>query len=92
MDDSSDGFVYISFGSMVKIESFPKEVLSALYSSIEKLAPVRALIRIAEPNDLPSGLPKNVLTETWIPQLAVLSNFYILRFTEAIIGLRIIIL
>ncbi|XP_046736277.1 UDP-glucosyltransferase 2-like [Diprion similis] len=74
LDDSSDGFVYVSFGSMIKIESLPKEILANLYASFAKLAPVRVLMKIAKPEELPPGLSANVLTLSWIPQLAVLQH------------------
>ncbi|XP_046467806.1 UDP-glucosyltransferase 2-like [Neodiprion pinetum] len=74
LDDSSDGFVYVSFGSMVKIESLPKEILANMYASFAKLAPVRVLMKIANPEELPPGLSSNVLTLSWIPQLAVLQH------------------
>lgn len=73
LDESRDGFVYVSFGSMGKIESLPKEILIALYASMAKLAPIRFLIKVAQPKELPAGIPSNVLTQQWISQLAVLS-------------------
>lgn len=74
LNDSEDGFVYIAFGSMLKLESFPKETLEALYTSIAKLSPVRVLMKISKPEELPPGLPSNVLIKSWIPQLAVLKH------------------
>ncbi|XP_046740909.1 UDP-glucosyltransferase 2-like [Diprion similis] len=74
LDQSKDGFVYVSFGSMLKIESFSAEILHALYKSLGKLAPVRVLMKIAKPDELPPGLPSNVLVRSWIPQLGVLSH------------------
>ncbi|XP_046736272.1 UDP-glycosyltransferase UGT5-like [Diprion similis] len=80
LDDSRDGFVYMSFGSMIKIESFPKETLAALYNSLHKLAPVRVLIKIAKPQELPPGLPSNVLTLSWVPQVPVLKHKHVRAF------------
>ena len=60
---------------MTKIESLPKETLMAFYSSFKNIAPVRVLIKIANKEELPAGLPKNVKTFSWLPQLQVLSTF-----------------
>ncbi|XP_031829094.1 UDP-glycosyltransferase UGT5 [Nomia melanderi] len=74
MNESTSGFFYLSFGSMIKIESFPIKFLNVLYKSLGKLAPVRVLMKIPSPNELPPGLPKNILTSPWIPQLKVLKH------------------
>lgn len=37
-------------------------------------------MKIAVPEELPSGLPSNVLTHTWLPQVKVLSNKKFLNF------------
>ncbi|KAF7992649.1 hypothetical protein HCN44_004993 [Aphidius gifuensis] len=74
LDESKDGCVYISFGSMVRIETLPAEQLKAFYETFENIAPVRVLMKIADPKLLPSNLPKNVKTSTWLPQVAVLKH------------------
>ncbi|XP_043467651.1 uncharacterized protein LOC122501928 [Leptopilina heterotoma] len=74
MDDSRSGVIYFSMGSMVMIETLPKETLLAFYESFEKLSPMRVLMKIANPDKLPPGLPKNVLTRKWIPQIPVLGH------------------
>jgi len=74
MDDSKDGFIYFSFGSMMMIESFPRKILDIFYSSLAKIAPIRVLMKIPKPEKLPPGLPKNIYTSTWIPQFKVLSE------------------
>ncbi|XP_035737423.1 uncharacterized protein LOC118448362 [Vespa mandarinia] len=73
-DESKYGFVYFSFGSMVKIESFPRKILDILYKSFERISPVNILMKIPNPKELPPGLPKNVYTSPWIPQLKVLQH------------------
>lgn len=74
MNESTNGFIYFSFGSMVKIESFPKKYLDIFYNSLGKIAPVRVLMKIPNPNELPPGLPKNIHTLKWIPQVKVLKH------------------
>lgn len=76
MDKSTEGFIYVSFGSMVLLESFPEEIILAFYRSLGKIAPVRVLIKIVDPKKLPAELPKNFRTFSWISQYKVLSRFY----------------
>lgn len=59
---------------MVRIETFPRSVLEAFYASLKNLDPVCFLLKIAKPNELPPGLPKNARTETWVSQIEVLSK------------------
>jgi len=74
LDESKDGCIYFTFGSMVRIETFPKEVIQQIYASFEKIAPVRVLWKVAKKEDLLPGLPKNVMTQPWFPQISVLST------------------
>lgn len=59
---------------MVKIETFPREFLNVLYKSLSKIAPVRVLMKIPNPENLPANLPKNIYTLPWMPQLKILSE------------------
>ncbi|EZA49786.1 UDP-glucuronosyltransferase 2C1 [Ooceraea biroi] len=74
MDDSKDGFVYFTFGSMVLMETFPRKTLDIFYASLGKIAPVRVLMKIPNPKKLPPGLPENIRTFPWLPQLKVLNH------------------
>ncbi|XP_033219242.1 UDP-glucuronosyltransferase 2B31-like [Belonocnema kinseyi] len=74
LDESKDGCIYVSFGSMVKIESFPKETLEIFYSTFKNIAPVRVLMKIAKPEELLPGLPENVKTYHWLPQIQILKH------------------
>ncbi|XP_024945555.1 UDP-glucuronosyltransferase 2C1 isoform X2 [Cephus cinctus] len=80
LDESAHGFIYFTFGSMVRIETLPKETLAILYRSFGKIAPVRVLMKIAKPQELPDGLPGNVITQAWIQQLKVLKHKNIRAF------------
>ncbi|XP_058810722.1 UDP-glycosyltransferase UGT5-like [Phymastichus coffea] len=80
LDDSKHGCIYFSFGSMVRIETFPRAVLDAFYASFQKLAPVRVLMKIAKPEVLPPGLPSNVMTQPWFSQLQVLKHKHVIAF------------
>ncbi|KAG7207214.1 hypothetical protein KM043_008892 [Ampulex compressa] len=74
LNDSKDGFVYFTFGSMVTIESFPRAHLDVFYKSLGKIAPIRVLMKVPNPQKLPPGLPANILTSPWISQLKVLKH------------------
>ncbi|XP_032679120.1 UDP-glucuronosyltransferase 2A3-like isoform X2 [Odontomachus brunneus] len=74
LDESTNGCVYFTFGSMVRIETFPKELIEAFYMSFKKIAPVRVLMKVAKKEDLLPGLPSNVMTQSWFPQIAVLKH------------------
>ena len=74
MDESKHGVIYFTLGSMVLIETLPTETLLAIYASFEKISPIRVLMKIFNKDKLPVGLPKNVLTSPWIPQIPVLSK------------------
>ncbi|CAL7940606.1 unnamed protein product [Xylocopa violacea] len=74
MNERTNGFIYFSFGSMVRIETFPLKYVNIFYNSLAKLAPVHVLMKIAKPEDLLPGLPKNVHVLSWIPQISVLKH------------------
>ncbi|XP_014479890.1 PREDICTED: UDP-glucuronosyltransferase 2B30-like [Dinoponera quadriceps] len=80
LDESKDGCVYFTFGSMVRIETFSKELMEEFYASFKKIAPVRVLMKVAKKEDLLPGLPDNVMTQSWFPQIAVLKHKNIRAF------------
>ena len=77
MDESKHGVVYFTLGSMVIIETLPKETLLAFYASFAKIAPIRVLMKIVNKEKLPPGLPSNVRTSNWISQIPILSMIHI---------------
>lgn len=91
INDSKDGFVYFTFGSMVMIETFPREFLNILYASLGKITPVRVLMKIPNPEKLPPGLPENVYTSPWMSQIKILSeslfyrNYKIIQYVNTIL-------
>lgn len=82
LDDSNDGVVYFTMGSMVLIETFPENIIKTLYESFSKIAPIRVLMKVPNPELLPPGLPKNVITHPWMPQQAVLGTIILLLLPE----------
>uniref|UniRef100_A0ABD2WSR0 UDP-glucuronosyltransferase n=1 Tax=Trichogramma kaykai TaxID=54128 RepID=A0ABD2WSR0_9HYME len=73
-NESTEGVVYFTLGSMVLIETLPTNTLKQIYKSFEKLAPMRVLVKIVNRSNLPPGLPKNVKVLPWIPQQPVLAH------------------
>lgn len=59
---------------MVRIETFPVSVVASFYEAFRKIAPVRVLMKVANADELPPGLPSNVLTQPWFSQVKVLSK------------------
>lgn len=74
LDDSKNGFIYFSFGSMAQVESFPEATLAEIYKGLSQVAPLRVLMKVSKPEDLPPGLPENVFTLTWAPQVQILKH------------------
>ncbi|KAG7207637.1 hypothetical protein KM043_009257 [Ampulex compressa] len=74
MDTASSGVVYFSFGSLVNITHLPANTMLSLYASFAKIAPVKVLMKIKNRAQIPAGLPENVLTLPWIPQIPVLGH------------------
>lgn len=76
MNDSTSGVIYFTLGSMVNIETFPEVTMKAIYSAFRRISPVRVLMKVANESALLPGLPDNIKTSSWIPQLAVLGQDY----------------
>lgn len=76
---------------MVMIETFPREFLNILYASLSKIAPIRVLMKIPNPEKLPPGLPKNIYMSPWMPQIKILSesfyeNYKIVQYVNIILS------
>ncbi|XP_011314832.1 UDP-glucuronosyltransferase [Fopius arisanus] len=74
MNDSTAGVIYFTLGSMVNIETFPEPTMKAIYSVFRRIAPVRVLMKVANDSALLPGLPDNIKTSSWIPQVALLAH------------------
>ncbi|XP_043467690.1 UDP-glucosyltransferase 2-like isoform X1 [Leptopilina heterotoma] len=71
LDNSNNGCIYISFGSMVLFETFPRHLIEAFYEAFQNLPQFRFLIKIKKPDDLKLKLPSNVKTFSWLSQSLV---------------------
>ncbi|XP_031829088.2 UDP-glucosyltransferase 2 [Nomia melanderi] len=74
LNESTHGCILFTFGSMVRIETFPKAFVEILYATFEKIAPVRVLMKVAKKEDLLPGLPKNVMIQPWFSQISVFKH------------------
>ncbi|XP_043518142.1 UDP-glucosyltransferase 2-like [Frieseomelitta varia] len=74
LDESTQGCVFFTFGSMVRIETFPKPLIETFYKVFKRIAPVRVLMKVAKKEDLLPGLPKNVMVQPWYPQVTVFKH------------------
>lgn len=73
MDNSKEGVVFFSFGSVVQSSKMPKETVSLLLSELSKIE--QTVFWKWESDDVPQ-LPKNVIIRKWFPQNDILGMFY----------------
>ncbi|XP_047997900.1 UDP-glycosyltransferase UGT5-like isoform X2 [Leguminivora glycinivorella] len=90
IEEAEHGVLYISFGSMLRATSTPRDKLEAIIGAVSQL-PQRVVFKWEE-SDLP-GNPKNIYVSNWLPQNDILAHpnvkaFYshcgLLGTTEAI--------
>nr|XP_031829089.1 UDP-glucuronosyltransferase 1-6-like isoform X1 [Nomia melanderi]XP_031829091.1 UDP-glucuronosyltransferase 1-6-like isoform X1 [Nomia melanderi]XP_031829092.1 UDP-glucuronosyltransferase 1-6-like isoform X1 [Nomia melanderi] len=74
MDSADHGVIYFTFGSLTRIETLPESTLQELYATFEKISPVKVLMKCVNITKLPDGLPGNVFTKPWMPQIPVLKH------------------
>lgn len=72
MDESKHGVIYFSLGSIFSLDVFSGKFIDTVFKSLEKLAPMKVLMRVKNPGKLTAKVPDNVKTMSWIPQEKVL--------------------
>nr|XP_034832886.1 UDP-glucuronosyltransferase 2B1-like [Maniola hyperantus] len=77
IEESEHGVIYISFGSMLKAASTPKDKIEAIIGALSKF-PQRVIWKW-EDNTLP-GNPKNIYLSKWLPQNDILAHPKVLAF------------
>ncbi|XP_061717978.1 UDP-glycosyltransferase UGT5-like isoform X1 [Cydia pomonella] len=77
IDEAEHGVIYISFGSMLRATSTPRDKLEAIISAVSEL-PQRIVFKWEEPN-LP-GNPKNIYVSNWLPQNDILAHPNVIAF------------
>ncbi|XP_021946967.1 UDP-glucuronosyltransferase 1-7C [Folsomia candida] len=70
--DDTDGFIYISFGTVVNASNLPKSFLDIFFRSIEAFPTLQFIWRWKGP--IPSPHPKNLLFTPWVNQQKLLSH------------------
>jgi len=70
INESKDGVIYFSLGSMVRAETLPKDKIKTFISVFSEL-----LQRVIRKIDNIDGMPDNVKTSKWYPQFEILSKF-----------------
>ncbi|KAL0278210.1 UNVERIFIED_CONTAM: hypothetical protein PYX00_000095 [Menopon gallinae] len=70
LDEAKEGVIVVSFGSLIRPDSFSKEILRAFVENFKKL-PHKILWKY---NGAVPDQPKNVVTAKWIPQSDVLRH------------------
>ena len=66
-----EGFIYISFGSVVKISAVPSSVIQSFFDAI---ANTKMRYFWKWEGEVPAGAPKNVYFKSWFPQQDILGN------------------
>lgn len=77
IEESEHGVIYISFGSMLRASSTPRDKLEAIIGALSEL-PQRVIWKWDEAS-LP-GNPKNILLSKWLPQNDILAHTKVLAF------------
>jgi UDP:flavonoid glycosyltransferase YjiC (YdhE family) len=81
--DAEDGFVLLSFGSVITPENLPEELVSTFVETFRKFPQLRFVWRWGSSKNIPD-LPPNVRTADWLPQQDLLgwcswmSNYFLL--------------
>ncbi|KAJ8922622.1 hypothetical protein NQ315_007654 [Exocentrus adspersus] len=71
INDSPDGVIYFSLGSLIKGHTFPKEKRDVFLKAFQRF-PQRVLWKWE--NETMEGKPDNVMIQKWMPQFDILCN------------------
>lgn len=70
MDSATNGVIYFSFGSNIKMSDLPEREVRIFVESFRKL---QQIVLWKWENDTIDGLPNNVYIDKWFPQQYILS-------------------
>ncbi|CAD5214224.1 unnamed protein product [Bursaphelenchus xylophilus] len=80
LDDSKDGAVLVSFGSIAQSSSMPDETKQAFLDAFKAFPNVRFIWKYETPeDDIAKGL-ENVLVAKWVPQTDILNHKNLIGF------------
>jgi len=71
MDDATNGVIYFSFGSNIKMSDLPKREVRMFVESFRKL---RQVVLWKWEKGTIEDLPRNVYIDKWFPQQYILSK------------------
>lgn len=71
MDGATNGVIYFSFGSNIKMSDLPEREVRIFVESFRKL---RQIVLWKWENDTIDDLPNNVYIDKWFPQQYILSK------------------
>jgi len=71
MNDSPDGVVYLSFGSVIKLTLLPKNELRIL---IQQLGKIKQKVLFKWESDDKTEFPPNIIVRKWFPQTDILGH------------------
>ncbi|CAH2248038.1 jg12742 [Pararge aegeria aegeria] len=77
IEESEHGVIYVSFGSMLKSTSTPRDKMEAIIRALSKF-PQRVIWKWEE--DTLPGNPKNIYLSKWLPQNDILAHPKVLAF------------
>lgn len=76
INNSSHGAIYLTFGSTIKMDTFPLWIQEAVVEALSEL-PYRVLWKYE--SKYVGNLTKNVMIKNWFSQRDILSNYIILK-------------
>lgn len=71
IENSTNGVIFFTLGSVVAISSLPKNVQESIFEVLGQV-PYRVLLKYED--DIMIDIPKNVMTKKWFPQRDILRN------------------
>lgn len=74
MDGATDGVIYFSFGSNIKMSDLPQRDVNVFVESFRKLPQI---VLWKWENGTINNLPNNVYINKWFPQQYILSTYII---------------
>ncbi|CAH0391321.1 unnamed protein product [Bemisia tabaci] len=72
LDGAEEGVIYFSFGSNIRVESMPAEVLRNFLKVFRELSPRYRVVWKAKFEAAAPDIPQNILMESWLPQHGIL--------------------
>lgn len=72
LDKATDGAILFSLGTNAKVSEMNEQKRFYIFSALEKLK--QRVVMKWESDDMPSGLPANILLQKWLPQGDILAH------------------